>query len=314
MLINRNKLEVKEPPREPTAGQKIPFDLTFTKDEKTYQDEIAVDRYNDLRNPHYKQDPTPFSPEAFYGQQALTDSDNERAALVESAEQKILGKLQDRFGNNFSGVKVDIELNYNELIDDNKIINECISIANDSDPNLLKNKDGLEKVRKEVAKSLAWYKKEYGFRGYENSEAGKPIGIVKDKIEYEIWAVQDTKDAMLDVKAHINKTIRGYEFTHHVKANEQPYFIVINKADGQEKVTTTAVDKSLPLEEQKRSIQKGAQEFVFENVKNSSQLKNISVRLEKANDITDTNQREYYQQIGHRENFMSMQNSIEIAK
>lgn len=277
--------------------KRIPFDVTFTKGDIKTEDMFFANEFSHLVE--------------------RQTTDPHKSALIEQAisavKEPILGQAVKVFGRDLSGVEIKIKPNFHDLVDDEKIINDYMekveSYYEDQPNEIMKHREHAEAAlnhhKSELPEFFPGYEKEIVPNVY-NEEIKEAV----EKVTWHYCTIAIAEEAQKD----INETIKGFEQTHNLKPNEQAFFIVMNKDDGQEKVKTIAVDKSLPLEGQKLLIKNEARDFVLENVKNRSQLTDISVRAEKANDLYDTNQQEFYQEIGRQENSMSMQNQVEMSK
>lgn len=92
--------------------ERIPFDVTFTKGDIKAGDMFFANEFSYLVD---RQTPDP-----------------QRSELIEQAisavKEPILGRAVEFFGHDFSDVEITIKPNFNDLVDDEKIINDYMGI------------------------------------------------------------------------------------------------------------------------------------------------------------------------------------------
>jgi hypothetical protein len=250
----------------------VDFDMTIEKDGQKVQERIAVKPFFDLRNPEGF-DPYFYNPDV-YGYEVLAANAKDRVDLVRSVEEKVLTKATEAFGEDLNGLSVDIRPNYDQLLSNNALVQECIDIAIEADPELVSNMEGIVKIR----------------------------------------AKKDTYRVVHDAGLNIRDTIKGYEVAHDKNINSESYFIIINKPGEEPLAKTVAVDKNFSQDELKEFLKKEANVFINECVRNTDDLNGISVRAEKAASLSNEAQREFYRQIGSNTAEKGFENSVEIAR
>jgi hypothetical protein len=288
------------------AMNEVDFTVTLEKDGQKKQMNIQVQKFNDLRNPYPEYEPWNSAADIMISEEDIEKNDIKRDDIIKGIEEKIFTAVNSKYGNELSGLSVDIRPNYNSKTADDELIREYIDLSKEFIPS-----GETEKFRTEAEKAISYYKQEnsYYFPGHKNIGEPQQNKFIEAAIIERIENNEDTYRIVSDAKTRVNETIIGYEKTHNLKSNEQPFFIVMNKVESNVLITTVNIDKNMAKQEKMEILRSEAKGFVLENTKSADQLKGVSVKVYKANGILNQHQNELYQSVG-RQNNQTQQHTI----
>jgi len=186
-----------------------------------------------------------------------------------------------------------------------------------NEPGNVPNHVDFERERIDAAQSILYHKIKNAayYPGLEQVKI-KPVPnpMIKEAVEYPIHLLDDTERAVHCAVSNIRDTIKGYEAVHDKNLNAEPYFIIVNRPGKEPLAKTVAVDKNISQGELTEFLKKEASGFINEHVRNTDDLNGMSVRAEKANDLSSDDQREFFRQIGSLSAEKCFVNSMEITR
>jgi hypothetical protein len=297
----------------PVMESTVNFDVTIEKNGQKVQETIAVKPFHDLRNPNFEHEPWNYAADILVNSQMLEMNQNQRETMIHGLEKRVLEAATQTYGNDLNGVTVDIRPNYNSQVHDDALKNTLVDLMRETDPTA-----NVEELRSAVEQSILYHKEQhsYYFPGNENNgiSHGKENSFIEREITERIEQNEDTRSVVLNAASNVKDIIKGYEAVNQKNANTESYFIIINRPGEEPMAKNVAFDKNISQDELKGFLKQEAKGFINEHVRNADDLNGMSVRVEKADNLSNDGQREFYRQLGSNAAEKSFENSVEITR